>query len=76
VVRKEGRVGEMDRDRQAFILRDTGGADVRCFFGSDDYADVFDGFESQATIASSVSSARADCTWLLAGSSSFQAACK
>lgn len=51
VVKKEGRVGELDRDRLSFILRDTGAADVRCLFKEEDYEDVFSAFESQGKVA-------------------------
>jgi len=51
VVRKEGRVGEFDVDRQSFILRDTGESDLRCSFREEDYDDVVAAVMSQGHVA-------------------------
>lgn len=50
IVRREGRVGEFDVDRQSFILRDTGDSDVRCSYREEDYDDVVAAVLSQGHV--------------------------
>jgi hypothetical protein len=49
VVRKEGRIRELDLDKLSFILRGSE-VEVKCSFGDEQYDDVMDSFNSQVSV--------------------------